>query len=76
MGKGLGSEEEPCLLLCLLPGGGALDEGWLGATWREFRTTSEIFPTLMYSRLFVYPRPGGKQEAEETQLMVMYPKYK
>lgn len=61
-----GAGEEPsavgnvCLLLCLLPGGGALDEGWLGATQREFITTSEIFPALLYSRLFVYPRLGGE----------------
>lgn len=66
-GKGsVWAGEEPsavgnvCLLLGLLPGGGALDEGWLGATWRGFITTSEIFPALLYSRLFVYPRLGGE----------------
>lgn len=62
-----GAEEEPswkCLPAPLpSPGGGALGEGWLGATWREFITTSEIFPALMYSRLFVYPPLGGLGKA-------------
>lgn len=40
------------LLLCLLPGGGALEEGWLAATAREFRRNSEIFPTFTYTRPF------------------------
>ena len=52
------------------PAGGALDEAWLGATFREFITNSEIFPALTYTRLFVclsLTREGRRRVKRQNQ---------
>lgn len=63
---------------CLLRS--SVGEHWLGAMLRESVTNSEIFPIFAYSRLFLFLSFfvldwGGKEEGEETGLMVTSPKY-